>query len=186
VREATRRHASTQSRSNDLGASAVEFALLLPLFLMLVFGGITGGLAVNHKIALTQAVREGARYGSTLPMPPTPTGSADDWYTAVLQATRDAAGSDFVPGQNGATMCIAFVDGASGSHTGSIRIDSTGATGGVSAGSCFDDFTGTNPARPDQRVQAVIGRDVLFDLGLLRWTVHIESESVVHYERPGP
>jgi Flp pilus assembly protein TadG len=45
----------------DRGAAAVEFALVLPLLLILVFGIIDFGRAFNAQITLTQAAREGAR-----------------------------------------------------------------------------------------------------------------------------
>jgi Flp pilus assembly protein TadG len=40
---------------------AVEFALLLPVLLLLLFGIIDFGRALNAQITLTQAAREGAR-----------------------------------------------------------------------------------------------------------------------------
>lgn len=39
----------------------MEFALLLPLLLMMVFGLIDFGRALNAQLTLTQAAREGAR-----------------------------------------------------------------------------------------------------------------------------
>src|SRR5215472_333163 len=48
-------------RGGDRGAAAVEFALLLPLLLLLVFGIIDFGRAINAQITLTQAARTGAR-----------------------------------------------------------------------------------------------------------------------------
>lgn len=45
----------------DSGAAAVEFALLLPVLLLLVFGMIDFGRILNAQITLTQAAREGAR-----------------------------------------------------------------------------------------------------------------------------
>ena len=48
-------------RAADRGAAAVEFALVLPLLLLLVFGIIDFGRAINAQITLTQAAREGAR-----------------------------------------------------------------------------------------------------------------------------
>jgi Flp pilus assembly protein TadG len=39
----------------------VEFALLLPLLLLIIFGIIDFGRAINAQITLTQAAREGAR-----------------------------------------------------------------------------------------------------------------------------
>lgn len=42
----------------------VEFAIVLPLLLMLVFGIIDFGLLINDKTVLANAAREGARNGS--------------------------------------------------------------------------------------------------------------------------
>jgi Flp pilus assembly protein TadG len=57
-----RRQAASDSR--DRGSVAVEFALLLPILLLLIFGIIDFGLAINDQITLTQAAREGARLAS--------------------------------------------------------------------------------------------------------------------------
>lgn len=43
------------------GAAAVEFAIVLTLLLMIVFGIIDFGRALNAQETLTQAAREGAR-----------------------------------------------------------------------------------------------------------------------------
>ncbi len=43
------------------GAAAVEFALLLPLLVLLLFGMIEFGLAFNSRIQATNAAREAAR-----------------------------------------------------------------------------------------------------------------------------
>jgi Flp pilus assembly protein TadG len=45
----------------DRGATVVEFALLLPVLLLLVFGIIDFGRALNAQVTITQAAREGAR-----------------------------------------------------------------------------------------------------------------------------
>ena len=45
----------------DAGAAAVEMALVLPLLLLLVFGIVDFGRALNLQITLTQAAREGVR-----------------------------------------------------------------------------------------------------------------------------
>lgn len=47
----------------DDGASAVEFALVLPLLLLLVFGIISFGLYFAGSLGLSNASREAARYG---------------------------------------------------------------------------------------------------------------------------
>ncbi len=45
----------------ERGAAAVEFALLLPILILLVFGIVEFGRAYNTKVTLTHAAREGVR-----------------------------------------------------------------------------------------------------------------------------
>lgn len=55
------RRASGHRHGGDRGATAVEFALLFPLLMLIVFGTIDFGRALNAQITLTQAAREGVR-----------------------------------------------------------------------------------------------------------------------------
>lgn len=50
--------------ARDRGAVAVEFALIVPILVALVFGFIDFGRAYNEQITLTQIAREGARLAS--------------------------------------------------------------------------------------------------------------------------
>lgn len=54
-------------RRDESGANAVEFALVLPILLVLLFGIITGGMLYNQLLTLNQTAREGARFAATLP-----------------------------------------------------------------------------------------------------------------------
>src|SRR5438270_10382174 len=57
----------TRMRDNsESGAALVEFALLLPVFMALVLGMLSGGLIYNQKMDLTHSTREGARYGAAI------------------------------------------------------------------------------------------------------------------------
>jgi len=47
--------------NNDRGAAMVEFALVLPILLLLTLGIINFGYLFGQNLALNQAVREGAR-----------------------------------------------------------------------------------------------------------------------------
>ena len=47
--------------SRESGAALVEFAIIMPLLLLLVFGIIEFGRAYNAQNSLTHAAREGAR-----------------------------------------------------------------------------------------------------------------------------
>jgi len=53
-----RRHRIIKS---EKGASAVEFALILPILIILIFGIVQFGIAFNNYITITHAAREGAR-----------------------------------------------------------------------------------------------------------------------------
>jgi Flp pilus assembly protein TadG len=50
-------------RHNEKGAAIVEFAIILPLLLLLVFGIIEFSLLMYNKAMITNASREGARRG---------------------------------------------------------------------------------------------------------------------------
>ena len=48
---------------NQNGGAVVEFAIILPLLIFLLFGIIEGGLLLYNKQIITNACREGARAG---------------------------------------------------------------------------------------------------------------------------
>ena len=48
------------------GQSLVEFAVSVPVFVMLLFGMLEFGFAFNHNLTLEYATREGARTGAAL------------------------------------------------------------------------------------------------------------------------
>lgn len=52
-------------RRNQAGATAVEFALVAPLFIALLFGILQGGLLLWTQLALQQATERAARCAST-------------------------------------------------------------------------------------------------------------------------
>ena len=52
------------SRTWGRGQGLVEFALVLPIFLLMLFGLIDGGRLVYQNTVVSQAAREGARVGA--------------------------------------------------------------------------------------------------------------------------
>lgn len=53
--------------SNRRGAAAAEMALILPVLLLLLFGGVEGGHFIWTQHKVTKAVRNGARFAARLP-----------------------------------------------------------------------------------------------------------------------
>ncbi len=71
---------NTQKYEKTHGQSLVEFALTLPLLLLLVFTFLDLGRAVYYYSAVSNAVREGARYASVTPL---------DLYCGIGDTTCD-------------------------------------------------------------------------------------------------
>ena len=69
----------------------MEFALLLPVFMMLVLGMFSGGLAYNQNLSINHAAREGSRFGATLSKASPGGLSALDWTAAVRNKVVEAA-----------------------------------------------------------------------------------------------
>jgi Flp pilus assembly pilin Flp len=97
------------SRGED-GAAAVEFALLLPLLVLLLFGFIQFGLAFNTRIQATNAAREAARAAVV---------GIDDWSDVggipFWQLVREEAGLGSISnctlstdGVVGGTLTVSF------------------------------------------------------------------------------
>ncbi len=59
----TKRSRRTRGRG-ERGQTLVEFALLLPIFLILLFAIVDFGLGLNAWITITNSAREGARVGA--------------------------------------------------------------------------------------------------------------------------
>jgi Flp pilus assembly protein TadG len=78
---------------NERGASAVEFALLLPLLMMILFGIIEFGMALYRQAILTNASREGARLGIVQSVPTITSGQINTRIDAYLTAAGIAPGS---------------------------------------------------------------------------------------------
>ena len=100
------RSAVKRGRRSERGAVAVEFAILLPVFLLLAFGICDFGHAYYMKQVVTNASRDGARYGSlystALPNTFSPTISA--WVTSKYASVLPAdANLQVTPGGTGYT-----------------------------------------------------------------------------------
>lgn len=112
------RAAWRRRKPRDDGASLVEFALVLPLLMALVLGIFSGGIAYNRKIAITNAVREGSRFGATLACNATCAAAtypgSGAWETKVRQRVVDASGGEVQLGDTCAWIGVASGTAACG------------------------------------------------------------------------
>lgn len=58
---------STSERAGQAGQALVELAIVLPVLVVLLLGGIEGGRLFFTYVALEEAVHEGATYGAQQP-----------------------------------------------------------------------------------------------------------------------
>ncbi len=104
------------------GASAVEFAIILPLLTVLVFGIIEFSLALYDKAVITNASREGGRSGIVFRYD-----SVNKVYNPLTEAEISAIVNNYT-----GNYLITF--GSSANVTTAIsRVDNDGS-GGVSSG----------------------------------------------------
>jgi Flp pilus assembly protein TadG len=104
---------------SERGAIAVEFALLLPVLLLLVFGILDFGHAWYMKQIVTNASREGARYGTRYTtdtggahlLPNAISPSIATWITSKYASLLPGdAGLQAIPGGAGYTSGTAGAD----------------------------------------------------------------------------
>jgi len=91
------------------GQAMVEFALVLPIFLLLVIGVIEFGRAWNLAQTLTDAAREGARRAAVFDPTITPAVAATAIRAKVRAAGFDSAQTT-VTWQNCTTACTTITD----------------------------------------------------------------------------
>ena len=161
---------------DERGTALVEFALVLPLVLMLAFGVVTAGLTYNHKIDLTHAAREGARYGATLAQlqcsgSPNPCGT-QTWAQVVQSVVVQRAFGDLTASQ----VCVALVSGSPGASLGStFSVNSPNADG-----TCYSDGNGD----AGKRVQVAITKtgDTINGI-LFKIPVTLTSQATAKFEQ---
>lgn len=157
---------------DESGASLVEFALVLPVFMMLLLGMLTGGLTYSRKLSIAQGTREGARYGATLPI--TAALPTDAWLDKVAGVTISSSDGELAPEQAGQSVCVAYVP-ASGTPR---RRQQVGTAVSYSSDRCI-----TSDGRDGEtRVQVVAGRLSTLEALVFSRDLSLRSHAVARFE----
>lgn len=159
-------------RSAERGAALVEAALILPILVSLLLGTVTGGFALAAKNSMTNAVREGARLGATLPEG----GSWDAWAVIVRDRVVELAGDDLTTSQ----VCVEIVQWDTSSGTESHL-------GRWPTGTCPAPQEPAVPANtPDGSCVVKVWAERTADLDAMFFSreLTLRSSAVGRYERP--
>lgn len=158
----------THRPRSEAGASAVEFALVVPFLVMLLLGLSTLGLGLSNALGTTDAVREGARFGATTLTSPVPTGYSS-WSAAVQAKTVGLSAGSLT---NTNQVCVKLQKG-----TSTVLQQS----------SCS--FSSNEPATPtsitatDCVVKVWARIPVTINIGVDSWDIFVIRSSVARYER---
>ena len=114
-------------RSSSRGQAMAEFALVLPIALLIIFGIIQFGFLFGSQIGMVNAMRETVRYASTSPVNDSTT--ANDNADSICDYLLDANGAlDKMPGYESAFAGPAtvayesYTDPHGGTPTYSVRL----------------------------------------------------------------
>lgn len=177
----TRCHKMTRNEG-ERGAALVEFALIFPLFMTLILGLFSGGLAYNRKLTLTAAARETTRYGATLPVSPACTaataGSTDieKWLNCVANVAVQTSVEELRPGHPERSICVGHV---SDTGVSNHLIYTTTNSGTAKTGPC----PGAPSTSSTRQVQVVLQRRSDIDALFFDYPVLVRGTSVSRFER---
>jgi Flp pilus assembly protein TadG len=169
----------------ESGVALVEFALVVPLLAMFLLGIITSGSAYSQRISLSNAAREGSRYGASLSVSSASGGTMNGWLQDVATAAQQAATGDAEPGAAGRRICVAYMY-----PNGSTSTDQTTMLVRTDSGDTFSNpaanaacFTGGD-GRPvsERRVQVTVERTATIEALVYSRTVTLTGKAVTMYE----
>jgi Flp pilus assembly protein TadG len=163
---------------DERGVALVEFALVLPVLMMLLVGIVSAGTTYDQQITLTQAVREGARYGAIVS--PDQTFESGTWATNVRDIVRSRSSGELSSTKG--TVCVSLVSGATattyaGSHTSAYY--STNSDGSP----CDSTDTYTTTTNDDgMRIQVSVSLPGKLDAGVFAIPLNLHSSAVAQSE----
>jgi Flp pilus assembly protein TadG len=150
---------SNQRLRGDRGAALVEFAFVLPILVMLIFGMFSGGLLYNQKQQLTYATREGARYAATIPENQVFT-NGQSWQNNVRDLIVERSVGDLTNAQ----VCVSLVRGSANDGTRPLAVVNSHSTAGANTPCIPGQNYPTSASDQGLRVQVTASRPGSIDL----------------------
>ncbi len=157
----------------------VEFVLILPVFLLLIFGGIDAALSYEHKAEVVTAVRDGARYGATVPLAQCDTVANcgdKNWVQLVQSVTQQRSDGALSTNQ----ICVALVAGTGTVYTRIGGVYTTGTNSTFPTTGCFADGNADTGMRV--HVAIVRGGDEI-NLLVTSIPITLQSKATARYEQ---
>ncbi|QKE39279.1 TadE/TadG family type IV pilus assembly protein [Ferrovum myxofaciens] len=155
--------------SSERGVAAVEFALIFPLMLLLMFGIIEFGTLMYDQIMVTNAAREGARWGSVQSASLAHPISCGDPGINAIQGSSPCSGSGsgtacMVASNYAANTLISYQGGSNNSPTVTVN--------------CMNN----NGAAIEVTVQYTFQGLGLGSLSAVQGSNNLSSKAVMYYE----
>ena len=157
----------------------IEFALILPAFVVLTYGSISGATVYSHKRDVINAVRDGSRYGATVPQAqctPTSNCNSQTWAQMVQALVVAHSSGSLIASQ----VCVALVSGSTGTVVGGSGNQASWTTQSDGSSSCFNDGNADTGTRV--QVSAVRTGDSI-DAALWKIPVTESSKTTEHFEQ---
>jgi len=171
-----------RGRRDEDGAAAVEFAMVLPLLVIIVLGVITGGLSYSNAIGVQSAVREASRFGATSDA------SQLSWTSDVISRVRSTQFDDGTTvATSGTSVCVQLLKAPSTVVKWECSI---GQNGGpvitAPASTTAEPAVPTNLTAGTCVVRVLAARKFEINGGIAQWGGTISRGATSLYERTCP
>lgn len=153
---------------DEHGAVAVEFALVLPILIVLLIGTVTTGLSYSRAIGATNAVREGSRFGAT------GDATSASWAADVIARTR---ATQFDDPDSATSICVELNKGGA-----AVQSSCSAGTAPMPSSSDYPALPAGLPAGACV-VRVVAARNFEIDAVFQSWDRVLIRGSVARYER---
>ena len=161
----------------DRGAALVEFALIFPIFMSLILGMVSAGLAYNRKLDMTHATREGARYGAALADDEVFTAPAT-WATTIRDVVVARSAGDLKIDQ----ICVALVSGTGVGTATTTDFVWKGSNSGAVVGSTAGRYNDGTTDASQHRVQVLSRRPDRIQALVVGWNVTLSTRATSQHE----